>query len=48
MTDTLALAHHGQVRVRDSKQAASPVLVFGPAAWSAFVDGLRNGTARTR
>ncbi|WP_255953018.1 DUF397 domain-containing protein [Streptomyces odontomachi] len=31
----------GVVPVRDSKRPASPVLAFGPAAWSAFVDHLR-------
>ncbi|MGC4805920.1 DUF397 domain-containing protein [Micromonospora sp. DT233] len=30
--------------VRDSKDPAGPVLLFGPAAWSSFVAGLRAGT----
>ncbi|MGA8117939.1 MAG: DUF397 domain-containing protein [Actinocatenispora sp.] len=32
------------VGIRDSKDAESPVLAFGPTAWSAFVSGLRTGT----
>jgi len=31
----------GLVGVRDSRDTAGPVLAFGPAAWSAFLDGLR-------
>lgn len=30
--------------VRDSKDRRSPVLTFGPGAWTAFLDGLRAGT----
>ncbi len=30
------------VAVRDSKTAASPVLVFSPAVWSAFIAGAKN------
>ena len=32
----------GLVGVRDSRDTAGPVLAFGPAAWSAFLDGLRD------
>ncbi|MFI1970817.1 hypothetical protein BLA24_09115 [Streptomyces cinnamoneus] len=34
--------------VRDSKRSAGPVLLFSPAAWSAFLAGLRgpHGCAR--
>jgi hypothetical protein len=31
------------VAVRDSKDQAGPVLVFTPAEWSAFVDGVKSG-----
>lgn len=31
------------VPVRDSKDPAGPVLAFSPAAWVAFVSGVRNG-----
>ena len=30
----------GGVGVRDSKDQAGPILRFGPAAWSAFLDAL--------
>jgi hypothetical protein len=30
------------VAVRDSKNAAGPVLVFSPAAWTRFLHGLGN------
>jgi hypothetical protein len=33
----------GVVAVRDSKDQAGPVLVFTPAEWSAFVDGVKSG-----
>ena len=33
----------GAVPVRDSKDPAGPVLVFGPDAWRAFLDGVRSG-----
>jgi hypothetical protein len=33
----------GAVLVRDSKDAAGPVLTFTPAAWAAFVAGVRAG-----
>ena len=32
------------VGVRDSKDAAGPVLVFAPYAWTSFVNGLRSDT----
>lgn len=31
------------VAVRDSKDQAGPILVFTPAEWSAFVDGIKGG-----
>jgi hypothetical protein len=31
------------VAVRDSKDRSGPVLLFGPAQWSAFVGGVRAG-----
>jgi hypothetical protein len=31
----------GRVLVRDSKDQAGPSLTFGPAAWSAFVQGVK-------
>jgi Domain of unknown function (DUF397) len=31
------------VGVRDSKDQAGPVLVFGPAEWRAFLADIRNG-----
>jgi hypothetical protein len=33
----------GQVGVRDSKDAAGPVLRFTAAEWKAFVGGVQNG-----
>jgi hypothetical protein len=33
----------GQCGVRDSKDPAGPVLTFIPAAWSAFIVGVRGG-----
>ncbi|WP_442792158.1 DUF397 domain-containing protein [Micromonospora sp. NBC_01796] len=36
----------GVVRVRDSKDAAGPVLVVGPAGWAAFVAGAKSGAFR--
>ena len=33
----------GLVGVRDSKDAAGPVLAFGPDAWTAFVGGVQAG-----
>ena len=33
----------GWVAVRDSKDAASPILVFTPAEWAAFLQGVRAG-----
>jgi Domain of unknown function (DUF397) len=33
----------GAVAVRDSKNPSGPALTFTPAAWRAFVGGLRNG-----
>lgn len=37
-----------QVAVRDSKDRSGPVLVFGPAQWSAFVEAARTGALPTR
>lgn len=34
----------GVVGVRDSKDIEGPALTFEPAAWSAFVTGVRAGT----
>jgi hypothetical protein len=34
------------VAVRDSKDPAGPVLVFGPQEWDAFVGRARQGTFR--
>lgn len=31
------------VAVRDSKNPAGPVLLFGVEAWTAFVEGVRDG-----
>ncbi|MFG1776130.1 DUF397 domain-containing protein [Micromonospora sp. NPDC049051] len=33
----------GVVLVRDSKDRSGPVLSFGPAAWSRFVNGVAGG-----
>jgi hypothetical protein len=33
----------GQIGVRDSKDAAGPVLRFTLSEWTAFVGGVRNG-----
>ncbi|WP_214109311.1 DUF397 domain-containing protein [Acrocarpospora catenulata] len=33
----------GIVAVRDSKNPAGPALVFTPAEWVAFLDGVRSG-----
>lgn len=33
----------GLVTVRDSKNPDGPLLVFTPAEWSAFLDGIRAG-----
>ncbi|KOG31734.1 MULTISPECIES: DUF397 domain-containing protein [Streptomyces] len=35
--------HLPVVPVRDSKTPAGPALVFGPAAWSSFVAGVKGG-----
>lgn len=32
----------GRVGVRDSKNPASPALVFGPTEWAAFTSSLRH------
>ncbi|WP_437088162.1 DUF397 domain-containing protein [Streptomyces sp. enrichment culture] len=41
--DCLELADNipGTVPVRDSKNPAGPVLLLAPAAWSAFISGVR-------
>ncbi|MFI6056195.1 DUF397 domain-containing protein [Streptomyces violascens] len=31
------------VPVRDSKNPAGPAVVFGPAAWTSFIDGVKGG-----
>ncbi|MGW2861489.1 DUF397 domain-containing protein [Streptomyces sp. NPDC001205] len=31
------------VPVRDSKNPAGPAVVFGPGAWTSFVDGVKGG-----
>ncbi|MFC4588196.1 DUF397 domain-containing protein [Sphaerisporangium corydalis] len=36
----------GAVAVRDSKNPTSPVLRVTPAAWRAFVNGVKDGTSR--
>lgn len=33
----------GVVGVRDSKDPDGPALIFSPAAWSAFLEGIDNG-----
>jgi Domain of unknown function (DUF397) len=33
----------GMIHVRDSKDKAGPQLRFTPAAWRAFLDGIRTG-----
>ncbi|MFD7108450.1 DUF397 domain-containing protein [Streptomyces celluloflavus] len=38
-----AAAVTGAVPVRDSKDPHGPVLAIAPAAWSAFVDGVKAG-----
>jgi hypothetical protein len=35
--------YDGNIQVRDSKDPAGPILVFTPAEWRAFVDGVKNG-----
>lgn len=44
--DCLELADNipGTVPVRDSKNPAGPVLFLAPAAWSAFISGMREAT----
>lgn len=37
----------GIVAVRDSKDPDGPALVFEPAAWVAFVAGVRDGSIRS-
>jgi Domain of unknown function (DUF397) len=38
-----ATLRDGRIGVRDSKNAAGPVLQFTPAEWRAFLGGVRNG-----
>lgn len=38
----VAACHH-EVKVRDSKDRAGPVLTFTPAEWAVFCDGVRGG-----
>ena len=33
----------GEIGVRNSRDAAGPVLVFTPEEWQAFLGGVRNG-----
>ena len=33
----------GEIGVRNSRNAAGPVLTFTPAEWHAFLGGVRNG-----
>lgn len=35
----------GVIAVRDSKDPTGPALVFTPAAWAAFIDGVKRGEA---
>ncbi|NYT95738.1 DUF397 domain-containing protein [Salinispora sp. H7-4] len=42
-SDCVEVAGLGEgLAVRDSKDPAGPVLVFGPLAWASFVAGLRS------
>ncbi|WP_433537778.1 DUF397 domain-containing protein [Micromonospora sp. CA-249363] len=34
----------GRVAVRDSKDRAAATLVYGSSGWTAFVDGVKDGT----
>ena len=36
----------GHRAVRDSKDAAGPILTFGPSAWATFTAGIRAGDFR--
>jgi hypothetical protein len=42
----VAYLDSGRIGVRDSKNPDGPALIFGPAEWSVFVDGLRDGVFR--
>lgn len=33
----------GVVAVRDSKHPTSPILIFNPTEWEAFIEGVRGG-----
>ncbi len=33
----------GKITIRDSKDPSGPMLVYTPAAWSAFLDGAKRG-----
>ncbi|MGI5155856.1 DUF397 domain-containing protein [Microbispora sp. CA-102843] len=39
----VAMLDDGNVSVRDSKDPDGPALVFTPAEWDAFLDGVREG-----
>ncbi|MFE3222635.1 DUF397 domain-containing protein [Nocardia sp. NPDC059228] len=39
----VAFLDGGKVRVRDSKNADGPALVFAPGEWDVFTRGLRGG-----
>ena len=41
--DEVAGLGRGLIGVRDSKENGGPVLRFGSAAWSSFLDGVKNG-----
>ncbi len=43
---TNAVAAHGLVGVRDSKDPSGPALAVSPPGWTAFVDALRGGAFR--
>jgi hypothetical protein len=39
----VSISSGGDVRLRDSKWADSPVLAFNPVEWAAFLKGVRAG-----
>jgi hypothetical protein len=39
----VAIAPHGTVGVRDSKNPTGPILMFTHGEWTAFTDGVRDG-----
>ena len=34
---------HGLIAIRDSKDPSGPVLLYTPAEWQAFLDGVKKG-----